>query len=299
MTYELEPEETLSRGIRRIAREQVAGAIQQLLHSPDLHEAVHDARKRCKKMRAVVRLARGELGPRFASENAFYRDTARRLSEARDAQAMVESWDKLAARFPEEINGRWAQAVHRGLSARRDALAGSGGDLPTIVTEVVAELRTALRRIRRWPLEENRFAAVRPGLGRTFRSGRGALAQALDEPSDANLHEWRKQVKYHWYHSRILVVAWPAMMGPWRDALGELSTLLGDDHDLALLRDRMTEEVPRGARCHREEILELFDRRRKELQERAFVLGRRIYAESREAFEQRLERWWQASRTEQ
>jgi hypothetical protein len=54
MSYRLEPAETLSDGIKRIAKEQIDQALEQFWDCPEgRNEAVHDARKRFKKIRAV------------------------------------------------------------------------------------------------------------------------------------------------------------------------------------------------------------------------------------------------------
>ena len=59
MSYRLEPQEPLGAGIKRIAREQIDQALEQLTANPENRdEAVHDARKRFKKIRAALRLVR-------------------------------------------------------------------------------------------------------------------------------------------------------------------------------------------------------------------------------------------------
>ena len=49
------------------------------------------------------------------------------------------------------------------------------------------------------------------------------------------LHEWRKQVKTHWYHAQLLKPIWPQFMKPYANTLEELSHTLGDHHDLQVL----------------------------------------------------------------
>ena len=63
MSYRLELNESLPDGIKRIVKEQIDQALEQLRESPEgRNEAVHDARKRFKKIRAVLRLVRDEIG---------------------------------------------------------------------------------------------------------------------------------------------------------------------------------------------------------------------------------------------
>lgn len=55
MAYRLKRKEPLLEGIRRIAHEQIGVMVGELVETPDLHEAVHLFRKRCKRMRAMLR----------------------------------------------------------------------------------------------------------------------------------------------------------------------------------------------------------------------------------------------------
>ena len=78
-----------------------------------------------------------------------------------------------------------------------------------------------------------------------------------------------------------------------------LSGYLSDDHDLAILRERVLEQSKRsddGAEI--EALVALIDQRRGELQVKANLLGARIYAEKPGAFVGRTEHYWQAWRSE-
>jgi hypothetical protein len=66
----------------------------------DLNPAVHEARKDLKKLRAVLRLVRDDLGDAvYRSENVRFRDAGRMLSGARDAHVRVETLAALRERF--------------------------------------------------------------------------------------------------------------------------------------------------------------------------------------------------------
>src|SRR4051812_31954257 len=62
--FRLHDREDVADGLRRIARGQIDGAVEGLRDrdETDVGEAVHDARKRFKRLRALVRLARDALG---------------------------------------------------------------------------------------------------------------------------------------------------------------------------------------------------------------------------------------------
>ena len=75
---------------------------------------------------------------------------------------------------------------------------------------------------------------------------------------------------------------------------------LSDDHDLALLRDRVLEVSKQSEEPKADEVLlALIEKRRAELQKEARFLGERIFAEKADAFESRFHEYWKAWRAEQ
>ncbi len=71
-----------------------------------------------------------------------------------------------------------------------------------------------------------------------------------------------------------------------------LSTLLGDDHDLAILkRVALQETKPRGSSdvCA---VFDLIARQRSSLQEKAFKIGGRLFLETRAQLLGRLNAYW-------
>src|SRR3954471_24540286 len=97
--FRIAPGEPVPDEVRRLAIGRIDDALDELRGVSDSSraEAVHEARKDLKKLRALLRLARGELGERtFARENACFRDAASELGGARDADAMLETLGGLA-----------------------------------------------------------------------------------------------------------------------------------------------------------------------------------------------------------
>jgi hypothetical protein len=85
----------------------------------------------------------------------------------------------------------------------------------------------------------------------------------------------------------------PEMMGPRAEAAGRLSDLLGDHHDLAVLEARLV-EVEIGPGTDMEAFRALLARRKAELAEEAFALGRLVFAERRKALVKRWRGYWAA-----
>lgn len=300
MSYRLHVDETIDEGIRRVVREEIGSAESMLAKRGGAREeGVHEARKSFKKIRAVLRLVRPVLGDTYKTENAWYRDAARELSDLRDAQALLESFDQLQRTFSDQLKPDGFGRIRDALIENRDAVANADGERARHVKSVRSRLGQARDRVQSWPDLGDRFATVGGGLVTTYRRGRKAQARAYACASDEHFHDWRKRVKYHWYHVRLLQDIWPEVMKGYRAALKELSTLLGDDHDLAVMRQTVA-EFPDDLRASPEYLafLALLDRRQTELRSQARSLGARIYSDKPSALEARMKAIWSAWRTE-
>jgi len=294
MPYRFRTEESLDEAVRRVARDEVASAIEQLgATEGDRHEHVHEARKSTKKIRALIRLVRPVLGELARGENAWYRNTARMLSGLRDAQAVIESVDKLRRAFPRRRPRQFSR-LRKGLVARRDALAHTSGDLEIAAGEALERLTIAGARIESWPPFPDSFDAI-GGLVTFYRRGRRLRRDARDAPTAIAIHEWRKRVKDHWYHIRLLEECWPAVMTGLIDSLANLSETLGDHHDLEMLRAALADEA-RFSPADVATIEPLIASRQDELAHAAQDVASRVYGERPTQFARRFARYWDAWR---
>lgn len=295
MNYQLERNETVEDGIKRIAFEKVDRAIthvtdEELPH----HETVHEVRKRCKEIRAGLRLVRPALGETYSNENAWYRDTARRLSDIRDAEAFIETYDEHITPFAEGVlDDTTRESVRERLVERRDRIAREQ-DLDGRLEDVLDDLREGRSRIESWTLAVEDFDAIGPGVKKSYRRGRSAMEEAYDEPTAEHFHEWRKRAKYHRYHIRLLRNIWPSQMKTRRSELKKLTDQLGDEHDLAVFREILDEEDFQPDTESRDALFGLIARRRTELQTTSNPLGARVHAETPDALIDRLGVYWDA-----
>lgn len=300
MAYRLEVEETIPDGFSRCAVEELDRAIGELTDgmATDPVEAVHEARKALKMERSLLRLGRAGLKKsQRRRENAALRDAARGLSGTRDADVMIEALDGIAQRYVGQVPEATFTAVRGRLEAQRDRereltqVAGA-------TDAVVGQLRAVRERAEHWRLSKAGWDVLEEGLRHGYRRGDNAFAKARKRPTVENLHEWRKRAKDLWYHLRLLQPVAPAILDGYIEEAHELSNLLGDDHDLAVLRPTiaaMAAEVPADLAP----VLALIDHRRGELEQHAFTIGRRIYAESAGALGRRLRRYWKAAQREE
>ena len=202
-------------GVRRIARGQLDRAGEELVGGPKrkLGVAVHDARKGLKRLRATVRLARGALGEEtYRRENVAFRDAGRCLAGVRDASVLIETLDALEGACGDDLPGDVTTKLRARLKdERRQALESLKAD-DARVAAVLAEIDSARRRTAVWTFDGDGFEAVEPGLRRIYRRGRKAMRRAQKQPTNANLHDWRKRVKDLWYAEQILRPASPKRM---------------------------------------------------------------------------------------
>lgn len=296
MPYRFKRKEDLPASVVRIVTEQTGRAAEELgdAGGGDIHEAVHDARKRFKKTRSLLRLIRSELGDAvYRRENDWFRSAAHRLAGARDAEAMIETYDQLAERYPELGDCGPLTRLRDALIRRRERIVAGQQDLSGTARELAAQLQAVPERLEHWRLDRNGFGAIAPGLERSYRRGRKALHKAYRKRTDEAFHEWRKRVKDYWYHSRLLRRTWPALLETRVDELKRLSDLLGDDHDLAVLRATLhqeRDELGGGAPL----LACLAAQRQQELRAEARDLGSRLYAAQPECEVSDLKGLWRA-----
>jgi CHAD domain-containing protein len=212
---------------------------------------------------------------------------------------MVETLDELVERFSNRLNGDAFGDVRAKLVDAHEIVRQRVVHGENTMEHVAVIIQRGRSRIKDWPIEDDRFAALRDGLERVYKRGRKALWNARTEPSMVNLHELRKRAKYLWYQARILGPSWSELLGELADQIHALSGYLGDDHDLALLggflQDRSGEMFP--DQSERAAFSGLLAERRNELQAAAWPLGERIYVEEPRDFVQRMAGYWRVWRT--
>ncbi len=293
MSYRLTWDESVADGVRRIAREQASEAIAAAGdRERPIAGRVHAARTRCKKLRGLLRLVGPRLGETFGRENAALRDAARPLSDARDAVVTVAAFDALVT-TTKDADRREAAAVRGWLSGR--CAAEADGSIEVRLGPFADALWLFRERIADWPIKKDGFPTIREGLTDVYREGRRAMRKAFDTEDPIHLHEWRKRGKDHWYQVRLLRDVWKPVMDARRKELDRLADLLGDDHDLFVLRETLADDAPPPADPG--PFLALLEARREDLRSEVRPLGRRIYAEEPRAFRKRMRGYWQAWRS--
>lgn len=294
MAYRLKRSDaSIEAAVRRIAEEQITAALADIADQDrDRGETVHRVRKRCKQLRALVRLVRpGFAG--YAEANMRVRGLAIPLAVIRDANVMIQTCDRLAEEYP-ELDRRAASAIRRRLVRNRKAL-DAVVDLEARLAQLVDDLEVLRDDAAAWEISLDDFDAIGKGLRKSYAHARKAMAHAEARGDAEDFHEWRKSVKYHWYHARLLTPLWPAEMTTHIEAANALGELLGEHHDLAVL--------DRALSAHSGEFggADLVTPFRKTLAQRSAVAARRalidghlLLSEKPRALVQRWAGYWHA-----
>ena len=246
MAYRLRPSKPFTTQFRGVAENQLRKAIGYLEDRPEgPHEAVHDARKRFKRVRALYRLVQPDAPDFRARENARIREIAGTLSAVRDATALVETVHYLLdfASSPEEEEAlRTAMDI---LAGRRDRIAAEEHDLPAKMQTAADACRTALSAIAALDLSDAPHKSAKR-LGKAWRKQLGKAHRALracDEHGSAeSYHELRKSGQTYWMHLSLLRDVWPSAMRAKQAECKTLVDLLGHEHDLSVLTELVNEE---------------------------------------------------------
>ena len=180
MAYRLKREESIGRGLRRLARKELRAADQQLRRAaPPPPEAIHEARKSVKKVRAIADLldAGGARGLRASRKKM--RRVNRVLSCLRDRDAVIDALRKLKGRDEQQLSEHAFARLQRRLAERRQS-ATEAALRKRERKAVTAELRSLRRAAADWRPANRRFGPerVEPRERFSMTTKRGACSDA-------------------------------------------------------------------------------------------------------------------------
>ena len=274
---------TMGDGFLRIAREQIAKAIEGAGdESVSSARRIHESRRRCKKLRGLLRLVRPGFR-RYREEKAAIRNAARHLAEARDAGVVRQTLATLM---------QWADTPITPLSAEP----ADEEKEHAVLARFAVEMGELARSAEDWTAGKIDERAVEDGLAATYRAARIAGQRARLKPSDVAFHEWRKLAKYHWHHLNLLEGCAGPIIGSEAKAAGDLGDQLGLHHDLAMLVAILADDPAQlGPHLDVPFITAAARRRQAELAAEVHGLGDQLFAETPKALRRRfgayLEAW--------
>jgi CHAD domain-containing protein len=297
MSFELKRRESLKKGLVRVAEDEFDDAIERLTKKrSDLVETVHEVRKSMKKLRALLRLVRGAISNKaYRLENESLRDIGHQLSDARDAQILVEALEKL--RKGPQGNARKSAAVfdaiREKLEEQRDGI-NAMMKAKGVFKGLVEQLKKGKDDTGDWAGRASGWDEIEAGLRTSYERGRGAFDTAGKKPTFENYHNWRKRVKDLHYQVRILRPLWPKALKKLSEDTGQLGDLLGDDHDFGVLARLLEDDKQHHFAARRNGIVKAIEARSADLRKQARELGGELYKEKPKVFVTRIAALWKA-----
>ena len=279
MAFRLDKDESVRKGVRRVLRQQLEAAAVELAAPAAADEAVHDARKRIKKSRAVLQLIRSDRRGVRARDRKRLRRSAHLLSQLRDASAVVDTARGVCADDHRRLVARACALVRDRLSTERRRVRSRASHQATL--RRAARLLRSVRRSADPRLPHPR-ATIAAGLGRSYKRARRGLRRARDRRQPSDFHEWRKRLKALMYHLRLIQDRVPRA-GQRAARLKAIVDRLGEEHDLQVLREHvMRDDAANEPALAR--LVALVDRRQERLRREALRAGARLLAETPRQF---------------
>jgi CHAD domain-containing protein len=144
--------------------------------------------------------------------------------------------------------------------------------------KVVKMLEKGRKRTEGILIKNKDFEILFLGLIRVFNQCLRSMILAKNEPSDVNLHEWRKKVKYLYYQFQVLTPVLPEELVVYMPKLDQLADCLGEDHDFAELEDSLRVNPSVSAESNKPDtIYNIIDKTRYDKQKVLFSLAGEIF----------------------
>jgi CHAD domain-containing protein len=273
--------ESVRSGLLRISRRHVTTALQRIDHpkKADRTEDIHQVRVHGKRLRALLRLLKPVTNVEAVKrENARLREVGRSLAGFRDTFVAGQTFQNIF----EDAAPRQMKDAARLLGVKPHS-AKSKADLAVALKAAAKSLRRTADEIRRLPISARGWAAIAPGLEKSYRRARADYKKCAQHGAGHLgdcFHAWRKRVKDLGYQLEILANLPDKDVQRLRKDFRRLGALLGDDHDYLVFAERVRERE-----AHYEDLANFrpvrkrLKRRLKELRAKEFGLAKALFAD--------------------
>jgi len=292
--YRINMELTLEESLERIFLLCISYVRNQIDHPQDMDIAVHEARRTYKRIRALLRMIRDEIGySDYYRENTCYRDLSARLSPLRDSYVLRRTMTDLHTRFPEEFPEKETRSINDSIQQKckeyfEDFTGRQGG-----FDRMKEDLDQAVDRVHNFCKLRNEFRAIRKGIRRTYSRGHRYLRIVQKKYEEEQFHEYRKNTKYLLHQMELIQPVYPRLIKAYAGTMDKHSEILGDTRDYLRLENYIRERS-RGKRLtagNRKMIMGI-SLRREEMMQNIIPKANRIYAEKPREIIKRLDTYW-------
>jgi CHAD domain-containing protein len=242
-------------------------------------ERVHGVRKTLKEARAMARLFLPSLGEPARVTIAALAIVRRRVGRARDLDVLEARLARLA------LSPEIAKPLIEAIGRERAVASRAHGGFVTSASR--SQLNAIVKRLESWQLQNLTGDDIVEAVARTYRQARrrGGIAFGSDDPPA--LHALRARVVDLRYQLAALSPAWPAALDAQSDGLNAMRETLGDFNDLHVLASFASEHAALAPEALAELTAGLAAKQKK-LKRRAETEFGRLFAETPDAFAERL-----------
>lgn len=229
------PNDPLGVRLRDYAQAELTSAAEQLAREGEArHTGVHQARKRLRRARATLALARRPLGEAGRRLDDALGQACRGLCGLRDAQALVEALARLETTAPAALREQLPEAIALA-TARRDAVMAAALSRDPGFERHRKRLLALAARLGRLGWAAVDEAVVAKGVARSERRLAKARRRAERAPGDdERWHVLRRRLRRLRQQDHLLVSLAPELR-PVDGASTEEATTLGEAQDDVLL----------------------------------------------------------------
>lgn len=248
----------------------------------DYDELVHSLRKKIKNLRAILKLLRSEVKNDFFKKNNFLlRDINRRSASIRNYFALI---NLVQSNLKEQQDIKLKETLDLLLTRLNSDFENirDNTDYSTLFNHYKTQLQKYNQHLNDIDISNNRFSKIKNGLIKIYSEGKDLQALCIHDPSNDNLHEWRKSVKEFYYIIYSFIPIWKPVFIAFTKEVKTLSDILGDvndyfelEHYIKTLTDNPFDFT---------NLYQLIESSSKYLIEQADSLGYKIYSLDAESF---------------
>ncbi len=275
---QIQKDEDVAAALLRLAGDDLAMARRELTGEGPHGIRIHSARQRLKRVRTVLRAFEAAPGEAARTARRSLTTIARMLADARDADVVAASAQELAATTPRAVELGFDRIA---ATLEQEAIRAHQEKPPIDrIDRLLATLADDITALKDDSLDSQ--SLLDEGFESAYRRGRRWMRRARASLATPDLHSWRKNAKDLWHLTWLARKRISRKGQKLEPVLERLSSLLGLDHDHAVLAEKLALS-PTGDLALMAQLALIADRRR-ELEAEAFELGDGVYGESPKAF---------------
>jgi CHAD domain-containing protein len=225
-------------GIKRIFYVLMDNVLSHCSDTRDIHLSIHEIRRNLKKIRAVLRMVRDEIGyAAYTRENTFFRDLGRMLSEIRSSEILHHSLELSRTRFRHKRYEPVFNQISLQILEKRDEIIRNKIEKEDVLGQIAQKIRSHKNHFDDLLLATDNYSVFLPGLTRIYRHNREYLKKYHDNPEINALHDFRKKVKYLLCQLQVIYPVFPEMLKVYISILDKIGDKLGIYRDLYELQE--------------------------------------------------------------